>query len=107
MRGRVLTVRELQVLAAAADDLSINETAARLDLSPQTIRTYRRRVLRKTGCRTMTGAVAAVFRAWLTLDPLDPAGGNFTIPRYHEPGIGRPTLARPHTVELHDVAGGV
>lgn len=50
--------RELQVLDAAARGLTVAQTGRELYLSQDTIKTYRRRVLRKTGARCMTQAVA-------------------------------------------------
>lgn len=52
--------RETQVLDAAARGLSIEETGRELYLSVDTIKTYRRRVLRRTGARNMTQAVAMI-----------------------------------------------
>ena len=50
--------REAQVLDAAARGLTVFETGAELFLSVDTVKTYRRRVLRRTGARNMAQAVA-------------------------------------------------
>ena len=50
--------RELQILDAAARGLTMPETSAELFLSVETIRSYRKRVLKRTGARNMTQAVA-------------------------------------------------
>ena len=50
--------RERQVLDAAARGLSIGETGAELHLSPDTVRTYRKRILRRYDARNITHAVA-------------------------------------------------
>ena len=50
--------RELQVLDAAARGLTVSSTGAELFLSVNTVKTYRRRVLRRTGARNMAQAVA-------------------------------------------------
>ncbi|MDF1761026.1 MAG: helix-turn-helix transcriptional regulator [Coxiellaceae bacterium] len=52
-----LTLREVSCLQYAALDKSLVETAEIMYLSPETIKTYRRRVLAKLGCRTMTAAL--------------------------------------------------
>ncbi len=52
-----LSMREKQCLYWAAKDLSLKETAEELTLSDETVKRYRRSVLRKLNCRTMTGAL--------------------------------------------------
>lgn len=55
-----LTPRQLQVVALAGEGLSIEETAARLYVSPETVRTHRKAALRRLGVRNMAQAVAAL-----------------------------------------------
>lgn len=50
--------RERAVLETAARGLTVEEAGAELFLSPETVRSYRRRVLQRTGARNMTQAVA-------------------------------------------------
>ena len=50
--------RETQILDAAARGLTMSETGRELYLSEDTVRTYRRRILKRTGARNMTQAVA-------------------------------------------------
>ena len=47
-----LTNREFQVLSQLASGKSINDTARQLHLSPKTVSTYRRRILRKLRLKT-------------------------------------------------------
>lgn len=61
-----LTDRELDCLRLAAAGLTGRETAARLYLSPQTVKFHRSNILRKLGARTTTHAVAlAIHRGFL------------------------------------------
>jgi DNA-binding NarL/FixJ family response regulator len=55
-----LTDREQSVVCAVADGLTNKEIAARLGLSPGTIRTYLRRLMHKTGTTTRTGLLGKV-----------------------------------------------
>lgn len=57
--------RERAVLETAARGLTVEEAAAELFLSPETVRTYRKRVLQRTGARNMTHAVAL----WMAGEP--------------------------------------
>lgn len=52
-----LSPREKQCLYWAAKDLSLKETAEALTLRYETVKSYRRSVLQKLNCRTMTGAL--------------------------------------------------
>jgi len=56
--------REVQVLDAAARGLTTRQTGAELFLSADTVKTYRRRVLQRTGAKNMTQAVAM----WRTIN---------------------------------------
>ena len=66
-----LTEREIQVLECAAADLSMSETAQRLGIAAETVKTHRKSVLRKLGKASMTGAVAA----WLAALQAQPDKG--------------------------------
>jgi DNA-binding CsgD family transcriptional regulator len=52
-----LTPRQLEVLRLAAADYTVKETAIRLCLSEETIRTHRKAVLQRLGCVSIAGAV--------------------------------------------------
>jgi DNA-binding NarL/FixJ family response regulator len=60
--GRVLTVREREVLARLAEGLSIEEIAAELVLSTETIRTHVRNAMGKLGTRTRAHAIVVAVR---------------------------------------------
>jgi DNA-binding NarL/FixJ family response regulator len=60
--GRVLTVREREVLARLAEGLSIDEIAAELVLSTETIRTHVRNAMGKLGTRTRAHAIVVALR---------------------------------------------
>lgn len=53
-----LKKRELQCLQLAAEDKTITETAQALCLSYHTVKTHRRLLLKKLGCRTLVGALS-------------------------------------------------
>ena len=57
-----LTSRELDVLSLAAEGSSAKETGQRLFISEDTVRTHRRKILKKLGARNMTHAVTIAFR---------------------------------------------
>ena len=61
----VLTVRERDVLRCMAEGLEQSAIAARLFLSPNTVRTHRRRTLAKLGVHTSIEAVSVARRAGL------------------------------------------
>ena len=61
----VLTVRERDVLRCMAEGLEQSTIAARLFLSPNTVRTHRRRTLAKLGVHTSIEAVSVARRAGL------------------------------------------
>ena len=60
-----LSTREYEVLDAAARGKGVRETGQDLFLSPDTVKTYRRRVLHQLGARNMTQAVALALAAGL------------------------------------------
>jgi DNA-binding NarL/FixJ family response regulator len=59
---RLLTVREREVLARLADGLSVEEIAADLVLSTETIRTHVRNAMGKLGTRTRAHAIVVALR---------------------------------------------
>lgn len=61
-RVRILTVREREVLARLADGLSIEEIAADLVLSTETIRTHVRNAMGKLQTRTRAHAIVVALR---------------------------------------------
>lgn len=58
-----LAQRELDVLKAAADGLSMDETAKALGISTSTVQTYRRSIGSKLLARNLTHAVAIALRS--------------------------------------------
>ena len=52
-----LSKREQQCLYFASCDLSTRETAEKMHLGFETVKSYRRMVLQKLNCKTMVGAV--------------------------------------------------
>jgi DNA-binding NarL/FixJ family response regulator len=59
---RVLTVREREVLERLADGRSVEDIAADLVLSPETIRTHVRNAMGKLGTRTRAHAIVVALR---------------------------------------------
>jgi DNA-binding NarL/FixJ family response regulator len=62
-----LTARELEVLECMVEGLGQNAIAERLYLSPNTVRTHRRRTLAKLGVHSSLEAVAAARRAGIAV----------------------------------------
>jgi DNA-binding NarL/FixJ family response regulator len=60
--GATLTARERDVLRLLADGLSNEETAKRLFISPETVRTHVQKSMAKLGARTRVEAVATALR---------------------------------------------
>jgi DNA-binding NarL/FixJ family response regulator len=58
----LLSAREREVLKWIAEGLSTKEIAARLDLGPKTVETYRRRLMAKLGCSRATELVRYALR---------------------------------------------
>ena len=65
--GCPLSAREREVVGLAADGLGVKQIAARLKLSPNTIKSHLARIARKVGADNTTHAVAIALRAgWIT-----------------------------------------
>ena len=62
LEGEPLTPRELEVLELVVDGLSSPAIAGKLYLAPETVRTYRKRIVAKLGARNTAHAVAIAFR---------------------------------------------
>ena len=72
--GRPLSERELEVLAAAAGGETMDETAKRLWLSLETVKSHRRNVIAKLGARNLAHAIALAIRnGILSVDGVEPA----------------------------------
>ena len=61
----MLTPRELEVLALAAQGLSARQTAERLIVSPATVRTHFENIYAKLGVSDKASAVASALRQGL------------------------------------------
>ena len=57
-----LTPRQLDILRAAADDLTCKMTAEKLGTTEKTIQVHRHNLFKRLKCTTMSGAVAASMR---------------------------------------------
>ena len=65
LHGEPLNERETEILAGAANGETAAQTGARLFLSPETVKSYRKRVIAKLGARNGTHAVALALRSGL------------------------------------------
>ena len=65
LQGEPLNDRETEILAGAANGETAAQTGARLFLSPETVKSYRKRVIAKLGARNGTHAVALALRSGL------------------------------------------
>jgi len=65
LEGEPLTPREREILAGAADGETAAQTGARLFLSSETVKSYRKRVIAKLGAKNGTHAVALALRSGL------------------------------------------
>ena len=63
LEGEPLNPREREILAGAAEGETAAQTGARLYLSPETVKSYRKRIIAKLGARNGTHAVALALRA--------------------------------------------
>ena len=62
LEGEPLTDRETEILVGAAEGETAAQTGARLYLSPETVKSYRKRIIAKLGARYGTHAVALALR---------------------------------------------
>lgn len=61
-----LSPRELQVLHMIMDEMTSREIANDLSISPRTVETHRKNMIRKTGARNFYGVVrTAIGRKWI------------------------------------------
>ena len=65
LHGEPLNDREADILAGAAAGETAAQTGARLYLSPETVKSYRKRIIAKLGARNGTHAVALALRSGL------------------------------------------
>ena len=65
LEGVPLNNRATEILAGAANGETAAQTGARLYLSPETVKSYRKRVIAKLGARNGTHAVALALRSGL------------------------------------------
>jgi DNA-binding CsgD family transcriptional regulator len=65
LEGEPLNERETEILAGAAEGETAIETAQRLYLSAETVKSYRKRIIAKLGARNGTHAVALALRSGL------------------------------------------
>jgi two-component system NarL family response regulator len=63
LEGEPLNDREREILAGAAEGETAAQTGARLYLSTETVKSYRKRIIAKLGARNGTHAVALALRA--------------------------------------------
>ena len=63
LEGEPLNDRETEILAGAAEGETAEQTGARLYLSTETVKSYRKRIIAKLGARNGTHAVALALRA--------------------------------------------
>ena len=63
LEGEPLNEREAEILAGAADGETAVQTGQRLYLSPETVKSYRKRIIAKLGARNGTHAVALALRS--------------------------------------------
>jgi two-component system NarL family response regulator len=63
LEGEPLNPRETEILAGAADGETAVQTGQRLYLSPETVKSYRKRIIAKLGARNGTHAVALAMRS--------------------------------------------
>jgi two-component system response regulator DesR len=61
-----LTPRQLEVIALAADGLTMDQIGSRLYLSVDTVRTHSKDAMRRSGLHSTTGLVALALRqGWI------------------------------------------
>jgi DNA-binding CsgD family transcriptional regulator len=67
----VLTHRETEIVRAALDNLDTNDIAARLEITPRTVRAHLEHVDRKLGLRNRCDLILMVFSACLRSSSID------------------------------------
>lgn len=55
-----LAPREVEAAKAAAEGLTIKQTADKMHIEIPTVKSYRARAMRKLGCKNMTAAVVSL-----------------------------------------------
>lgn len=75
-----LSVRQREVLSAAARGLGVHETGAELFLAPDTVKSYRRQALKALHARNITHAVAVAMAAGLLHEHV-PVEARSALPR--------------------------
>ena len=60
--NEILNDNELQILQLAANGQRTKEMSSEMQLSPETVETYRKNLVRKTGYSTLTQVVATAIR---------------------------------------------
>jgi DNA-binding CsgD family transcriptional regulator len=60
-----LSPRQLEILRLAADGLTVDQTARRLAISVDTVKTFRRRTRRALGAVSTSHAIAIAYRSGL------------------------------------------
>ena len=71
MFGKPLTEREIGALELAARGDTVKQTAERMIVAPETVKTYRKNAMAKLGARSVTAAVAyAIGLGMVNLDAL-------------------------------------
>lgn len=58
----ILKEQELQILHKIMDGLETSEIANALSLSPETVKKYRKEILKKTGCKTFYEVISKYFK---------------------------------------------
>ncbi len=59
------SVRELEILNLIADELTINEIASALFISPETVKTHRKHLMQKLQVRNTAGLIRRAFESQL------------------------------------------
>jgi len=57
----LITAREFEVLACAAEGLTVKETAKKLHIGVETVKSHRRRIIAQLGARSITHSIALAF----------------------------------------------
>ncbi len=76
-----LTERELEVLRLAAEGCMVTETAERMFLGHETVKTYRARIFLMLGARNLAHAVALAYERGILPVPCAPASAASQVRR--------------------------